>query len=58
MKWLVLASVLLLALAIYGEISDPCVRWKNRGWIITSYGDPAMVQPQQVCVERRSGWHQ
>lgn len=56
MKWLVVTTVALVALLIYVEISDPCVRYEPRGWVAITYGNRTTVEPQQVCVERQSGW--
>lgn len=52
------AFAVFLILVGYVEISDPCVRYESRGLVATTYGNRTTIEPQQVCVERKSGWRE
>lgn len=55
---LMIMGGIILAATAWVEVADPCVRYENRGLVATTYGNRTTIEPQQVCVERRSGWKQ
>ncbi len=50
--WVLLATVAFLALFMYINISDPCVRFQDNGY--TTLG--GYLHKDMECVERKSGW--
>lgn len=50
--WTMLALAVMFGLCLYVDVSDPCVRYEDRGY--TTLG--GYLHKDIECVERKSGW--